>query len=64
LDSVVDVAIASCDDDLKFVAPLATVHCVGLGDWTAPENALDARGAARVGAVDSVGILQRISLEV
>jgi len=64
LNGVADVAVASCDDDLEFVAPLATVDYIGLSDWTAPEDALDVGSAARVGAVDNVGVLQRISLEI
>lgn len=47
LDSVVDVAVGTSNDDLEVASPLSSVVGVGRGDWATPEDTL-CESSARV----------------
>jgi hypothetical protein len=63
-DCGVDISIGTSNDNLEFVAPLAGVLCVGIGNLGTPEDTLDLGQARRVTAGRSIGIPRRISLEI
>lgn len=65
-DTVLHIAVGSCDDNLEFVAPLAGVDGVVDRHWSRVEDTLDVRGAGGIvvctSSIARIGL--RISLEV